>query len=127
MQWRIRLFGGVAIESGDQVITRFQPRKTAELLAYLAYNLPPHHPREHLAGLSWPEAEPDAARHSLSQALSSLRRQLEPPGILRGAVLVLDRTSVRLNPQAVTTDVAECEAKLEAAQAATSGIERAEL
>ena len=40
----------------------------------------------------------DAGRHNLSVALSSLRQQLEPPGIPDGAVLAADRFSVRLDP-----------------------------
>jgi class 3 adenylate cyclase len=57
-------------------------------------------------------------------ALSSLRHQLEPPGVPQGAVLIADRNSVKLNPAAVTTDVAEFEAALQSAERTKSGIER---
>src|SRR5689334_7812746 len=56
-----------------------------------------------------PETEPQAGHHRLSMALSSLRHQLEPPGVLDSSVLQADRFSVRLNPAAITTDVAEFE------------------
>jgi DNA-binding SARP family transcriptional activator len=60
----------------------------------------------------------------LRQALSSLRGQLEPPGVPAGSVLFADRHTVRLNPDAVTTDVAAFEAALAAArQAAGNGNE----
>ncbi len=60
--------------------------------------------REELADLLWPEADLDSARANLRQALLSLRRQLEPPGVLPGTVLTADRTQVRLSPDAVRTD-----------------------
>ena len=53
--------------------------------AYLAFYLRRAHPREVLAELLWPETPPEAARNSLSQALSSLRRRLEPPGSIPSA------------------------------------------
>ena len=55
----------------------------------------------------WPEAEPEAGRLRLRVALSALRRQLEPPGVTPGGVLIADRSTVRLNSEAVTTDVAD--------------------
>src|SRR5207249_1373074 len=57
--------------------------------------------------------------------LSWLRRQLEPPGIPSGAVIVADRATVRLNPEAVTTDVAGFESALRSAERAASATERA--
>lgn len=108
---RIELFGGLRVEQGERSITRFQTQKTATLLAFLAFHLHKNsHPRELLIELLWPEVEPRTGRHRLSMSLSSLRRQLEPPGIPSGAVLQADRFHVRLNPEAVVTDVAEFEA-----------------
>src|SRR5262249_8707278 len=54
----------------------------------------------------------DAGRNSLRVALASLRRQLEPPGVLRGSILISDRDNLRLNPLAVSTDVEEFHALL---------------
>src|SRR5262249_4795927 len=93
----------------------------------LAYHLPRSHPRDALIELLWPEGDLQSGRHNLSVALSWLRQQLEPPGVPEGAVLVADRTFVRLNPAAVTTDVAEFEAALQAAERAGSAAERVEL
>ena len=47
----------------------------------------------------WPESYPDPGRNHLSVALSSLRHQLEPPGVPHGAILRADRFSVQLNPE----------------------------
>src|SRR2546421_151991 len=102
---RIELFGGLRVQVGERLITRFQTQKTASLLAYLAYYLERSHPRELLIDLLWPEADPGAGRHRLSMALSSLRRQLEPPGVIVGAVLQAHRFCVHLNPSAVRTDL----------------------
>src|SRR5206468_2305231 len=107
------------------VLTRFRTRKTAEMLAYLAYHRTRSHPREILIDLLWPECEPDVARHNLSVALSWRRHQIEPPGTPPGTLLLADRFSLRLNPEAVTTDVAELEAALSAAAALSEPPERA--
>ncbi len=49
MLWcRIELFGGLRVRIGGRLITRFRTRKTASLLAYLAYHLDRVHPREFL-------------------------------------------------------------------------------
>src|SRR5205807_4846441 len=121
---RIVLLGGLRIEQGDRVITRFRTQKTGALLAYLAYYRERSHPREQLIELLWPEAELGSGRNSLSIALSSLRHQLEPPGVPHGAILRADRSSIQLNPEAVTTDVAEFEAALRKAAQAGSANER---
>jgi predicted ATPase/DNA-binding SARP family transcriptional activator len=63
-----------------------------------------------LVEMFWPETDLGAGRHNLSNALSAIRHVLEPPGVQPGAVLQADRTAVRLNPAAVTTDAARFEA-----------------
>jgi DNA-binding SARP family transcriptional activator len=123
-QWRIELFGGLRVASGERVITRFRRHKTGALLAYLACFRHRSYPREVLFELLWPECDPNAGRHNLNVALSSLRHQLQPPGVPPGAVIVADRASVRLNPAAVTTDVAEFEAAIQSASRAQSSTER---
>ena len=113
---RVEMLGGLRIVQAGRVITRFRTYKTGALLAYLAYFLRPH-PREALIELLWPDCEPDAGRNSLSKALSSLRNQVEPPGVApAGSVIVADRAFVGLNPDAVSTDVADFEAALRSAQ-----------
>jgi predicted ATPase/DNA-binding SARP family transcriptional activator len=124
-EWRIRLFGGLRAESAERVVTRFETQKTGALLAYLAYHLRDSHSRELLADLLWPLGEPSATRHRLSKALSALRHDLAPAGARAGALFLADRLTVRLNPDAVTTDVAAFAADLQAAARAPDPAERA--
>jgi predicted ATPase/DNA-binding SARP family transcriptional activator/Tfp pilus assembly protein PilF len=124
MVWRITLFGGMACIRGDCRLTRFRTQKTALLLAYVAYHCHRTHARGELVELFWPEHTPEAGRDNLSVALSSLRRQLEPPGVPCGAVIVADRHSVQLNPAACVTDVVEFEAAIKAAARAATRDER---
>src|SRR5438067_3087760 len=104
------MLGGLRAVRGERVVTRFETRKTAALLAYLAYHRHRGHPRELLAELLWPEEDPSATRVRLRAALVALRKVLEGKDVPGGAVLLADWTSVRLSPDAVTTDVAEFEA-----------------
>ena len=110
---RIELFGGLRVQQGERVITRFRTQKTASLLACLAYHVERAHTREVLAELLWPEHTPQSGRLNLNTALHSLRKQLEPPGVPAGAVIISNRFLVQLNPDAVTVDVAEFESALQ--------------
>ncbi len=125
--WRIQLLGCLCAERDDRVIRRFRTQKTAALFAYLAYHRETSHPREVVSETFWPEDEPDTARHKLRMALSSLRGQLEPPGIPTGAVIAADRAGVQLNPVACATDVAAFQAALRSAIRCRSDAERARL
>jgi predicted ATPase/DNA-binding SARP family transcriptional activator/class 3 adenylate cyclase len=124
--WQIELLGGLRATRGDQVIQRFRSQKVGALLAYMAYYGHRPHPRDLLIELLWPDCEPEVGRNRLSVTLSSLRRQLEPPGISPGAVIVSDHATVHLNPAAITTDVAAFEAALRAANRADGVWEQVE-
>ena len=109
---RVCLLGGlrIEIEVSDASVAHFQTQKTAALLAFLALAPTRAHSREFLADLLWPDADEENGRRSLRVALTSLRRQLEPPGIPANLALLADRATVRLNfPTGVTTDVARFE------------------
>ncbi|HET6387069.1 MAG TPA: BTAD domain-containing putative transcriptional regulator [Armatimonadota bacterium] len=125
--WDIRLLGGVAILSGDYSISRFKTHKTALLLARLAHACPAKLSREQLAEQLWPESDPEVARSILRSMLSSLRRQLEPPGVMTGSVLTADRIHIGLDPGAVLVDTREFERLATAANDAGSTEARAEL
>jgi predicted ATPase/DNA-binding SARP family transcriptional activator/class 3 adenylate cyclase len=129
--WRIDLFGGlrVHIELGEnsREITRFRTQKTGGLLAYLAYYLHRNHPREVLIDKLWPDALPNARQNSLRVALTSLRHQLEPPGVPPGSVIISDRSTVRLNPEVVRTDITEFEQAVRAARDVEHSLERKQL
>jgi predicted ATPase/DNA-binding SARP family transcriptional activator len=118
------MLGGLRVECGDRVITRFRTQRAGALLAYLAHHLLHAHPREVLIELLWPDSESEAGRASLRAELASLRRQLEPPGVPSGTIIGADRFSIQLNPDAVTTDVREFERALQAAERAGSELER---
>src|SRR5437016_4720220 len=120
VRWRIQLLGRLQATQGERVVSRFRSQKYGLLLAYLAYHQHSSHSREELVELLWPEGDPDAGRLNLRVALSWLRQQLELPGPPGQGVILADRASVRLNPAAVTTDVAEFEATLKAAASAQS-------
>lgn len=111
VRWTIRFFGGLLLLGPDRTITHFRSQKTATLLAYLAYHRGRTFPREVLAEMLWPGSS-RAGRHSLSTALSSLRRQIELPGLPATAVLVADPFCVTLSTETTSTDVSEFKAAL---------------
>ena len=126
--YRIYLLGGLKFESGPHRITRFRTQKTATLLAYLALHPGPQ-PREVLADLLWPDDAPEAARHSLRMALSSLRRQLESAlqtvAGNREPLFEATRFAIGLRSQSVSTDIADFDAAIKRARHANDSDERA--
>lgn len=117
------MFGGLAVHRNGTAITRFRTRKTAELLAFLAYYPRTIHTREELVELLWPGGDEALGRQNLSTSLSSLRRQLEPPGVEPESVIVSDRGTVSLRNEDLTTDVSEFETLLGRARRASDGVE----
>ena len=75
--FRFLFFGVFAVERAGKPLKGFESDKARALLAYLATESGYLHRRERLAGLFWPEVPESRACHSLSQALSSLRRVLQ--------------------------------------------------
>jgi TolB-like protein/DNA-binding SARP family transcriptional activator/Tfp pilus assembly protein PilF len=102
----LTLFGGFEGRlAGGQAIA-LPGQKDRALLAILA--LPPGttHTRDKLASLLWSDRGDQQARDSLKHSLTRIRQCFEsamPPAI------VADRQSVKLNPAAVTSDVAAFE------------------
>ncbi|MCS7190189.1 MAG: tetratricopeptide repeat protein, partial [Fimbriimonadales bacterium] len=121
---RARLLGEFEVEVEGRRVARFRTQRTAHLLAYLL-RYPRLHERETLARLFWGELADEAALNNLRVSLSSLRGVLEPPGTLRGSVLIATRRQVGLNPEAVATDVAEFEAAVARIQSASDEAQRA--
>ncbi len=107
--WQIQLLGGLRATHGNSVITQFPSRPIAMLLARLALEPQRRHAREELIELLWPGVELDVGRNRLRQALSTLRRLLEPPGVPPDSVLNADRQTIGLTADAVASDVAEFE------------------
>lgn len=79
-------------------IAGFNSDKTRALLAYLALESDRPHRRESLTGLLWPDVTEAAARQSLSQSLSNLRKLLHE-GESAQPFILADRDTVRFNPQ----------------------------
>ncbi len=108
-RWQVLLLGRIEARNGELVLTRFNSQPTALLLARLALRPQQVHAREELAGLLWPGAPADAARNRLRQALSTLKRLLEPPGHDGPPVLLADRQGVRVNEAAIACDALDFE------------------
>lgn len=101
-----------------RVISRFQTQKTAALLAYIALHKGRAFPREFIAELLWPDGDPTAIRNRLNQAVSSLRRQLHPPGSEPGYVIDADHAKIAINPRTIETDIEVFQAAMKRAQEA---------
>lgn len=112
--WVIRLLGAIEARNGDVRLTHFVSQPIAALLARLALLPRRAHPREELVELLWPGVELDVGRNRLRNAIASLRRLLEPPGVAAGSVLVADRQSLQFAPQACRCDALEFEAAVRA-------------
>jgi predicted ATPase/DNA-binding SARP family transcriptional activator len=119
----VELFGGLRVIQGDRMITRFRTHKTGALFAFLAYHSDRMHSREVLVERFWPETSLIQGRTSLSVSLSSLRSQLEPPGVPVDSFLVADRQNVGVTA-VVTTDVAAFEAALRSAARSADSAEQ---
>src|SRR5947209_8251746 len=118
--WRFELLGTARARYRDEAWIPLSYQKPAALLLYLAAHPQRPHSREALAELLWPGGDPEAGRGSLRTALHSLRRLLERGGASIDALVLSDRTTLRLDPAAFTTDLQEYLAALsEAARART--------
>src|ERR1051325_11106816 len=102
------MLGGLRIRVGDQVVGRFTGYKSGLLLAYLALNSGRDCTRRELTELLWPDVDATSGLTSLRQALAGVRRILQSAGA--SSVLQATRQHVRLNSEAINTDVADFEA-----------------
>jgi DNA-binding SARP family transcriptional activator len=99
-KFKLSLFGGFQLTDIDGQLIDPGPRKVKALLAWLAVNPDIEHPREKVAAMFWPDSEEDVARHSLRQALASLRKvmpdEISPLKTSKGSIL-LDRTKIEVD------------------------------
>jgi DNA-binding SARP family transcriptional activator len=107
---RVRVFGGLALESGGTALAPPASRRARELLAWLALH-PGRHARAAVAARFWPDVLDSSARASLRTTLHELRRALGPAG----PCLVADRDAVALDAEWV--DARELDALLAAGRA----------
>ena len=104
----LRMFGGLALErDGAPYSGPAAQRRRLALLALVAAS-EAGVGRERLATYLWPDADATRARHSVDDALSALRRELHPEPPLLGVA------TLRLNPAALASDIAEQAAALRA-------------
>ncbi|HEX6913188.1 MAG TPA: BTAD domain-containing putative transcriptional regulator, partial [Longimicrobium sp.] len=95
---------------GEPVTGRAAYRRRIALLAVLAAARGRPVGRQRLMGLLWPEQSEEAARHSLSESLYLLRREL-------GGVLAARGSDVVLDPAGVAVDLEAFERALEEGRA----------
>jgi DNA-binding SARP family transcriptional activator len=84
------------------------------LFAWLSVNPGIEHPREKVAMMFWPDSEEDVARHSLRQALASLRKvmpdEVSPLKTSKGSIL-FDRSKIEVDALAFEAALAVGEAR----------------
>ena len=107
--WNIQLMGALVARQGERTVERFRTRKGGEMLAALALHSNRSLAREELLALLWPDEEQEAGRNRLRVELAALRRQFQAPGQALAPLIEADRLTVRLHPEAFTTDTAEFE------------------
>src|SRR5690349_15880824 len=106
---RLRTFGGLSVEGATGPLGGAAiPRQGLALLALLAGAGERGLSRDKLLAVMWPESDAERARHALNQALYVLRRTL------REDELVLGTGELRLNPERISSDIAELESAFEA-------------
>jgi len=98
----LTLLGGFAVRSAAGEAVVVPVKKAKALLAYLALHPGRPHSRDKLAALLWGDSEEAQARHSLRQALTSLRKAL--PGVMP-EILAVDGEDLVVTPAAIAVDV----------------------
>src|SRR5436305_12506268 len=102
---RVRLFGGLALESRGVALAMPERRRACSLLGWLALH-PGMHPRSEVAGRFWPDVLDSSARKSLRTELVAVRRALAPAG---ESAIVATREMVGLVGDGVLVDGREFE------------------
>ena len=110
-QWQLRLLGDVALSSPLGQRQRLPGRAATALLACLALAPQQALPRETVIDLLWPDADLAVGRNRLRQLLSTLKAALAAAEA-SSTLLLADRMTLRLRPQALRCDVTEFEVAL---------------
>ncbi len=114
---RVRAFGALDVEIGGAPMasSRKESRRLLELLGVLAAHGQTPVPQDQIADALWPDADGDAARNALDNALHRLRKALGGDDRI-----VLRHGALALNPQRCWTDVAALEQVLAQIDAASA-------
>jgi len=115
----IKLLGDCAFLDTEGRDIRLPTRKARALLAYLALRPDQWHNRERLAGLLWSDRKEALARHSLTQALGSIRKLGEA---LSTDLIETEGDRVRMPSLAVDLDVARFRELITTDPTAASGL-----
>lgn len=96
-QLSLALLGTFRARLDGQAIGEFESDKARALLTYLVVEVDQPHPRDHLAGLLWPDWPNTNARANLRHALNNLRtvlrnQETNPPFLLS------ERQTIQFNP-----------------------------
>lgn len=100
--FRLRLFGGASIEGEHGPLTgRAVQRRRLALLALLAVARGRGLTRDRVIGYLWPDADPERARHLLSDSVYRINQALD------GDAVIAAGEDLRLNPDRLPSDVWE--------------------
>jgi DNA-binding SARP family transcriptional activator len=106
--YRLRLFGGPAVEGPDGPVTgRAVHRQPLALLALLAASPGLSRSRDKLLGYLWPERDSERARNLLSVSLHALRKALGEDAIVSAGA------DLRLDPRRLACDIHDFAAALD--------------
>src|SRR5262249_47846279 len=107
----LTLFGGFEIRASREGAINLLGQKERALVAFLALPAGAPHSRDNLASLLWSDRGDPQARDSLKHALTRLRQCLQSA---ESPAIIAHPQTVRLDPAAVSTDVAAFERLLSA-------------
>ena len=99
----LQIFGEIALHTAEGAEIPIRLEKERALLVYLALHPGKKLTRSHLSGLLWGGQSDAKARHSLSQALSSLNSRI---GLIE-PIIERYHNEIVLREDAISTDVAE--------------------
>ncbi|HET9983961.1 MAG TPA: BTAD domain-containing putative transcriptional regulator [Longimicrobiales bacterium] len=100
--FRLKLFGGASIDGPDGPVTgRPVQRRRLALLALLALARQRGLTRDKLIGYLWPDADPERARHLLSDSVYRINQAVG------GEALIAIGDDLRLNPERLPSDAWE--------------------
>jgi len=116
-RFSLRLIGSFEVRPASGSTALAPGKKIQALLATLGVRPGQSQSRDRLASLLWGDVSQEQARHSVRQAIFSIRRMLAED------VLITLGETVALNPEAVSVDVAEFDQL--AASATTETLEQA--
>jgi TolB-like protein len=100
---RLTLLGGFDARRIEGKAVQLPTRKAEALLAFLACKSGEKQPRDRLTALLWGDRSDPQARHSLSQALVSIRHAFDDSA----PWLLTERETIAAQPGAIDLDVAE--------------------